>query len=180
MFKLRIYCNDGNDSQYWEDGIGQYETYDKALIACFRNALDEAAELMMDADYGRYFEVETDFKITDTYANDQLKDVGYFPVATVFYDHAPQDRENDCEIQIVTGYDIVRVENNPRLAKYNEWLRETHGHEITVELKSYIEYDNSEWFYYTSARYGDSDAYETIEEAYKEADSYLHGVGELW
>ncbi len=40
MFKIKIYCND-NGKYYWEDGVGTYETYDKALISCFRNALQE-------------------------------------------------------------------------------------------------------------------------------------------
>lgn len=62
----------------------------------------------------------------------------------------------------------------------NEELRNTYGKYITVEVKSYIEDDDSTWYYYTSAKYGDSDAYETIEEAYENADDYLNGVGELW
>ena len=109
MFKLKIYCND-RDVQYWEDGIGEYETYDKALIACYGNALCEVQELMIDADYGLYFEVEQDFEITEAYANEQLKDIPLFPVATVLYDRAPQDRENDCDIEIVTGYYIVEID----------------------------------------------------------------------
>ena len=109
MFKLRIYCNDGDLGQYWEDGNGTYETYDKALIGCYRNALGEAQELMIDADYDCWFEVEQDFEITEAYVNDALKDVVFFPVATVFYDHAPQNRENDCHIEIVTGYYIVEI-----------------------------------------------------------------------
>lgn len=66
------------------------------------------------------------------------------------------------------------------LEKYNAMLRETHGENITVQIKIYIEDDGSEWYYYTSNKYGDSDAYETVKEAYEEANSYLHGVGELW
>lgn len=62
----------------------------------------------------------------------------------------------------------------------NEELRNTHGKSITVEVKSYVEDDDSIWYYYTSVKYGDSDAYETIEEAYENANDYLHGVGELW
>lgn len=67
-----------------------------------------------------------------------------------------------------------------KLQKYNAMLREKHGETITVELKSYTEDDGSEWFYYTSARYDDSDAFEAIEEAYDDADLYLCYVGELW
>lgn len=66
------------------------------------------------------------------------------------------------------------------LEKYNAMLREKHGQKITVQIKNYIEDDDSEWYYYTSAKYGDSDTYETIEEAYEQADLYLCGVGELW
>ena len=109
MFKLRIYCNDGELGQYWEDGIGTYETYDNALIACYENAISEASELMISGDYFNWFEVEMDFEITEAYETEALKDVVFFPVATVYYDHAPWDRETDCDIQIVTGYAIVEV-----------------------------------------------------------------------
>lgn len=108
MFKLKIYCNDG-DIQYWEDGIGTYETYDKALIACYGNALQEARELMMDSNVHNWFEVDMDFEVTEAYQNEALKDIVFFPVATIFYDHAPWDRENDCHIEIITGYDIEEI-----------------------------------------------------------------------
>ena len=107
MFKLKIYCNDGDLGQYWEDGMGTYETYDKALIACYEDALHEVQALMIDSDYFNWFEVEMDFEITEAYENEQLKDISFFPAATVFYDRAPWDRENDCDIEIVTGYYIV-------------------------------------------------------------------------
>lgn len=183
MFKLKIFCNDG-DIQYWEDGIGTYETYDKALIECYGNALQETQELMRDSNEYNWFEVGMDFEVTEAYETEELKDISFFPVATVFYDHAPWDRENDCYIKIVTGYMIVEfkepIDENDPVAKYNEMLRKTHGENITVQIRSYIEDDDSEWYYYTSARYGDSDAYETVKEAYEDADAYLHGVGELW
>ena len=106
MFKLRIYCNDGELCQYWEDGNGTYETYDKALIACYENAISEAQELMMDADGSCWFEVNIDFEITDTYASRHLEVGTIIPVATICYDHAPWDRENDCDIKVITGYVI--------------------------------------------------------------------------
>lgn len=109
MFKLKIYCNDG-DIQYCEDGNGTYETYDKALIACYENALQETKSLMDTSDYYNWFEVENDFEITETYENEQLKDIPFFHVATIYYDHAPWDRENDCHIEIITGYMIVEVD----------------------------------------------------------------------
>ena len=180
MFKLRIYCNDG-DCQYWDDGIGAYETYDKALLACYQNALQEVQSLMESGNYFNWFEVNENFEITDNYKNETLKDIVFFPVAVIHYNRAPWDRENDCDIEIITAYDIVEIaEVCTVLDKYNAMLKETYGEHITVQIKSYIEDDGSEWYYYTSARYGDSDAYETVEEAYKEADDYLCGVGELW
>lgn len=33
------------------------------------------------------------------------------------------------------------------LEKYNAMLKEVHGKNITVQIKSYIEDDGSEWFY---------------------------------
>lgn len=109
MFKIKIYCNDIDGNHYWEEGVGTYETYDKALIACYGNALQESKCLMMDADRDRWFEVEDNFEVTETYTNEKLKLGAIFETATVYYDHAPQDRENDCDIQIVTGYKIVEA-----------------------------------------------------------------------
>jgi hypothetical protein len=109
MFKLRIYCDDGDGRQYWEDGVNTYETYDKALIACYQLALQEARDLMETSDYYGWFEVDMDFEITEAYETEELKDVTFFRVAVIYYDHAPWNRENDCEIKIVTGYTIVKV-----------------------------------------------------------------------
>lgn len=64
--------------------------------------------------------------------------------------------------------------------KYNAMLRERYGQNITVEIKFYVEDDDSIWYYYTSAKYGDSDAYETAEVAYENADDFLDGVGEIY
>lgn len=66
------------------------------------------------------------------------------------------------------------------LDKYNAMLKEKHGKTITVEIKSYVELDDTTWYYYTSTRYGDSDGFQTIKEAYDAADLYLCYVGELW
>ena len=109
MFKLRIYCNDGDNERYWEDGIDSYETYDKALIACYETALQEVQSLMQTSNYYNWFEVEINFEITEAYETNELKDVVFFPVAVIHYDKAPWDRENDCDIKILTGYDIVEV-----------------------------------------------------------------------
>lgn len=75
----------------------------------------------------------------------------------------------------VTCYDVIT--QTKLLKKLNSMLRETHGKRITVKLKSYIDDDGSTMYYYTSAKYGDSDAYRRAIDAYYEADGYLHGVG---
>ena len=33
----------------------------------------------------------------------------YYPVSVLWYDHAPDDRMNDCDIRIVVGYEIINV-----------------------------------------------------------------------
>lgn len=67
------------------------------------------------------------------------------------------------------------------IEKYNAMLREEYGEDITVEIKSEIDDDGSKYYYYTSARYGDSDnTFESIEEAYDDACIYLSYVEELW
>lgn len=110
MFKLKIFCNDGEGLQYWEDGNGTYETYDKALIACYEDALDETQELMADSNLFGWFEIYKDFEITEAYENEKLEHTSFFPVTVIYYDHAPWDRDYDCEIKIVTGYTIVEIE----------------------------------------------------------------------
>lgn len=108
MFKLKIFCND-SDTPYWEDGQYIYETYDKAIIACYEDALHEVQELMMTSDCHNWFEVYMDFKVTEACEAEELKDVSFFPVATIYYNQAPWDRENNCKIKIVTGYAIVEA-----------------------------------------------------------------------
>ena len=112
MYTLNIFCNDGEGRQYWERGLGTYETYDRALIACCKNALCETQDLMITGDCRNWFEVNMDFEVTEAYETELLKDIVSFPVATVYYDHAPWDRENDCDIRIVTGYSIVEVKED--------------------------------------------------------------------
>ena len=63
------------------------------------------------------------------------------------------------------------------LDKYNAMLMETHGQHITVRIKK-VPRKNK--YYFSSRKYGNSVEFDTIEEAYKEADCYLRGVGEWW
>lgn len=112
MYRIKNYCNDVT-SKYWEGGKDKYKTYDEAFIACFTSALQEVQSLMCLMEPGNvnaWFEVELNFEVTEAYKDELTKDVSFFPVAVVFYDHAPWDRDNDCDIRIVTGYDIIKIE----------------------------------------------------------------------
>lgn len=116
MYQLKIYYDDGNGNKRWEDGVGNYETYDKALVACFRNALQKTQDLMSTSDGAAWFEVEDAFEVTEPYRNEVICQVlgadhhnHFFEAAVTRYDHAPYDRENDCDIRLVTGYLIVEV-----------------------------------------------------------------------
>lgn len=107
-FRLRAYCNDSAMGKYWDDGIDAFETYDKALIAAYQSALEVAQDMNANlGEDGWWFEVEKDFEVTDTYVNEVVTLGTVFPVALVAYDHAPWDRENDCDIVIQTGYLIA-------------------------------------------------------------------------
>lgn len=78
----------------------------------------------------------------------------------------------------VTCYKIMEVDGLVEF--FNAKLRNAYGQEITVQIDAYEEDDGSVWFYYTSSRYGDSDAFHTAIQAYDAAGLYLSYVGELW
>lgn len=78
----------------------------------------------------------------------------------------------------VTCYKVMSI--TELLEFFDAKLRKTFGENITVQLHAYEEDDGSIWFYYTSAKYGESDAYVTASEAYDMASNYLNGVGEIY
>ena len=106
MFGLELFCND-NGCMYLGKDTCIYNSHDAALVAAYRSAINEATELMKCSNSTMWFEVCIDFEVTDTYASDILELGTIFPVAVLCYDHAPWDRENDCDIKIVTGYTIT-------------------------------------------------------------------------
>ena len=59
------------------------------------------------------------------------------------------------------------------LESLNKLLQAKHGEDITVKIHSYEEDDGSIKYYYTSAKYQNSNSYDTPKEAYKAADAYL-------
>lgn len=111
MFKVKIFSDTGHGEQCWKDDTSEYETYDKALIDCYNSAIYDTNYLMSCSDINNWFEVSVDFEVTKNYITDVLKeDIGFFPVAVIYYDKAPWDRDNDCDIKIVTGYLIIVME----------------------------------------------------------------------
>ena len=108
MYQIKIYCDDGT-SKYWDEINFKYAYYHEALAACYENALDEVHTLMQTSDIDNWFEVNVNFEVTEAYENELIKNVPFFPVAVIHYDKAPWNRENDCDIKIITGYDILEV-----------------------------------------------------------------------
>ena len=109
-----------------------------------------------------------------------------YKIDGVFYEHEmyiPEIVRDKVVLSYCNAGDIMLVKAKDKfgtIEECNDALRMRHGKNITVQIKSYVEDDDSIWYYYTSSKYGDSDAYETLEEAYENANDYLNGVGELW
>lgn len=173
MFKLRMLCNFVDGGSYWKDEDAEYETRDEALIECCRRSTAEVYHLMSGSNDNNWFEVVFDY---ESVSNASLSTV--YPVATIWCDKAPWDRENDCDIRVVTGYDIVEVHAN-MLEKYNAMLKEEFGENITVELQSFMDDDDVERFYYTTTGFGESSSFDAVEDAYADACIYLRYTAEF-
>jgi hypothetical protein len=163
-YKIVLTCYDPDCEPYFDEIEGEFGSKLQAQNVMYQYAISEADGL--NESCVDKCNIERIYGL--------MLDDNKNPIVYIIY-HGNDD------ITKLTEYKVVRVgESGPLLRKYNSMLREKYGEDITVKIKSYTEDDGSEWYYYTSRRYGDSDAYETIEEAYKEADCYLDGVGVLW
>ena len=162
MFKIVLTAMDANANvaPYTEEIGARFRFHDEAEIHMLRAMNDELSNLNRPDAYNT-------------------------PHTRVFI--ADLDGEHDAIIRLWDGedywdvsyYDIEEVIET-ELDKYNAMLREKYGRDITVEIKSYVEDDDSIRYYFV-ASFGESDdTWDTAEEAYKEADCYLRGVGELW
>ena len=125
MYRVRVYHGDAlgvykdKQIQYWEEVKTVFETYDKALLYCYKQSLKEVTELMRNAEPARiyvcddvaWFETyNLGYEILEDNENKFLEDVDWFDIATLFYSMPPWARENNCDIEIETGYLIVEVE----------------------------------------------------------------------
>lgn len=61
------------------------------------------------------------------------------------------------------------------LEQYNKKLRERHGDGIAVEILDCHDDDDHIYYVYTT-RFGVSDIYETVEQAYEMANDYLDNI----
>ena len=162
MWKLKLTCYDSvEEKPYVEDGNGSYNTRAEAWQNMLRDVIGEV-ESLNEPGVGCV-------SVTRVYGA-SLNGSGHEAVVW-FWDMA----EEGHPVHPLTGYDIVAVDD-AGTEKYNEMLRQKHGEYITVVIKSAVDDDESVKFYYESARCGESDWYETVEEAYGAADDYLSNI----
>lgn len=160
-YKILQKCYDfPNDPPYYDELSVTFPTKERAEINMYRCILDEL-ELLNGIMEGDTFP-ERRFIATI--------ECIYFDVVINAWD-GPDYRP-------VTFYKVMEIDELVEF--FNEKLRNRHGDKITVQIYSYEEDDGKICFYYTSSKYGDSDAFPTASEAYDSADEYLCGVGEIY
>ena len=149
MYKIRYFHHNKYGNRYWDIGFDLHETYNEALICAYACSVLEVSELMVDALRNGFVETHTKFEVTPDHKCRELNDIKRFPVATIYYDRAPWDREDGCYTRILTGYDIVELEHK----KYNAKLREKYG-DIDLLVK-FQEFDriNGEPLYCANKEY---------------------------
>ena len=161
-YKIVLTCYDfDNPKPYFDEIEGVFNTVSEAERILYFSVLDELTELN---------DVNGDGQFSERRFLSQLHDEEHNIVINCWdgLDYSP-----------VTCYDIIPY-SKYLTNKYNMKLKKKHGADITVKIYSYIEDDGNVAYYYSSILYGDSDAYETVEQAYKEADIYLCGTGDLF
>lgn len=157
-YKILLNCYDPYCEPFQDEISGEFGSITEAQNVMLRCAIEEAHSLnesyMDDNPIVRVYTVVPDGDNSVT-------------VYTNYTDNAKR--------VMLTEYQIAPYSEYQRQA-YNDKIIEKYGPGTTVEIKSYIEDDDSIWFYYTSNRCGDSDAYESIEQAYEMANDYLDNI----
>ena len=154
MYKvLQVLYDFENDSPYFDELSGTFDTKEKAECSMYRCVIDE-------------LECLNGINENDTFperifiATMEMEDYNVVINAWDGPDYRP-----------VTYYKVLSIDELVEF--FNAKLREKHGDTITVKIRSYEEDDGSIWFYYDTARFGESNAFETASEAYDDADIYL-------
>lgn len=95
MYRIKLTCFDVDPSVPAKEEIfdAEFESEEEAYETALVSAVEECERLNHGGnEHGNYFEVNEGGEEYD--------------IAVEWYDHAPDDRENDCDIRTVTGYTI--------------------------------------------------------------------------
>ena len=163
MYEIHLTCYDPpyTEPSYEVSVSQEFKTETDATLMMFECIIDETENLNLpDVDYAASTE---HFVISRNFTFNGCK----YAAAVVMWDGAQGIRE-----QLVTGYNIVWVNKKP-FDEYNRRLREMYGGDLTVWICSDEDDDGQEYFYYRGSLCGTSEYYDTAEEAFAEAISYL-------
>jgi hypothetical protein len=99
------------------------------------------------------------------------------PVAVIWLDKAPDDRENDCQLKVVSGFDFIEVTEEwakEVSAEYTNKLRERFGKDLTIEIVGSIdEVDGIPRWSWIDGRTHGCTYFEDLKDAYKSAVHHL-------
>lgn len=119
MFKIKKINYDVNKKVAPSEEIVDlvYETEEAATLSAKLLARRICERLNAEGNrYGNFFEVGECEEIF----NDDGKDCECYPVSVLWYDHAPDDRENDCQIRHVIGFECVEVSHKLEISICSE------------------------------------------------------------
>ena len=106
MYRIKMICYNANKKvkPYEKTHCAHFNSRKDAEEAMLTFAKMECDDLNKEGNKnGNYFEVG---EFEEVYASDGTA-YPSFPISVLWYDKAPDDRENDCEIRVVTGYEVI-------------------------------------------------------------------------
>ena len=160
-YKIVLTCYDfDKKNPYFDEVIGTYTSEIKAKYEMFHCVLDELTSL------------------NGIMADDTFPELRFIATTEDEHHDVVIDAWDGPDYRPVTCYDVMP--QRELLAMLNEMLRANHGEHITVRVKSYVDDDGTDRYYYTSRKYGNSRAFDRATVAYAEADNYLRGVGVIY
>lgn len=83
---------------------GEYDTYESAFISMVREASAVRASIINDTDVDQSM-----FDIIDYECAYDRDSIVCHTMSVVRYDRPIDDRENDCDMRVVTGFDIIEA-----------------------------------------------------------------------
>ena len=178
MYKIKLTCYDPpyNEPPYFDEVNKRFERKCEAYHDLLECVIDEAQSL--NEPDAHYIARTNIFVIVKDYTHTGKK----YPAAIVMWDGALGIKE-----QPITLYDIV-WENETELDPWNKKLRDRFGEDITfglyAEMVEEAEEDDDDnivesekyKYYYRGLVTGKSKLYDTIEEAYEEAEWFMDHI----